>query len=409
MTGHFLPAFRSFIKRNGFWLSLGLLLMLFFYLGFRPPIQRVDSTQVRRAHFAQTISEEGKTRVKDRYAVSAPVSGYLERVPLEAGDRIQSGDLLFSLSASPVVLLDKRTKAQAEANLAAAEAALKTAQAAVDAERARQEFAQAEFHRLQAIAKEGFVAVERLDQSAAQLRSSQAALRSAEFQVQTARHQRDNAQYGVRSFEQSGGEAIQIRSPITGVVLRRHRESAGVINAGEPLLEIADTRSLEVEVDLLSADAVRIKPGMAVRIEHWGGEEPLSGVVSYIEPAGFTKYSALGVEEQRVWVIVDFADQQNPAPDRLGDGYRVEATFIVWQADNLLQLASNALVQESGSQESGQTFVYRIEQNRAHKTPVKTGRRSGLWVEVLEGLEEGDRLISHPDETIADGARVEVR
>lgn len=394
----------GFVKRNGVWLALGLLLLLFFYLGFRPPVQPVDTTQVRRATFEQTIREEGKTRVKDRYVVAAPVTGYLERVALEAGDPLAMAAPLFTISANRVALLDERTRAQAEANLAAAEAALKTAQASVDAEQARLQLSQAEYQRLQAMAKDGFVAAERLDQAAAQLRGNQAALRSAEFQVQTARHQRDNAQYWLRSFDQGGGDATLIQSPVNGVVLRRYRESAGVINAGEPVLEIADPRSLEVEVDVLSADAVRIRPGMEVRFEHWGGETPLLGAVARVEPSGFTKFSALGVEEQRVWVVVDFAENDNPIPDNLGDGYRVEATFILWRAADVLQVSSNALIQEVD-----ETFVYRVTAGRAQKVPVTIGRRSGLWVEVRAGLAAGDILISHPDDTISPGARVKAR
>lgn len=404
MSGQFFNSATSRLKRNWVWVVLALVVTFFFYLGFRPPTQLVDTNEVRRALFEQTISEEGKTRVKDRYVVTAPVSGYLERVLLEAGDRVNSAEPLFTVSANAVALLDNRTKAQAEANLAAAESALKTAQAAADAEQARLQFAQAEFQRLQTIAKQGFVAADRLDQAAAHLRTAQAAMRSAEFQVQTARHQRDNAQYWLRSFAQANGEAIKIQSPVNGVILKRYRESAGVINAGEPVLEIADTRSLEIEVDVLSADAVRVQPGMQVRIEHWGGDNSLLGTVARIEPAGFTKYSALGVEEQRVWVIVDFAQPENPIPDNLGDGYRVEATFIMWQADNLLQAPSNALIHEGE-----EIFVYRVADGRAHKIPIKIGRRSGLWVEVLEGVTEGDRLVSHPDENIEEGVRIELR
>lgn len=397
-------------RRNGIWLGLLVLMLILFYFGFRTPPQQVDVTEVRSGYFAQTLSDEGKTRVKDRYLVTAPVSGYLERVTLDAGDAIKAGDILLKVRASPVALLDSRTKAQAQAGLAAAEAALKTAQAAVDAEKARRDLAQAELRRLQTMAKEGYVAAERLDQAITQERSAQAALRSAEFQVQVARHQRDNAQYLSDSYtdgsagDLADSEAVEVRAPVAGIVLKRHRESAGVIGAGEPVLEIADTQSLEVEVDVLSADAVRIKPGMPVRIEHWGGSESLTGSVVRIEPAGFTKYSALGVEEQRVWVIVDFIVGENSGGERLGDGYRVEATFILWQADAVLQVASSALIYTGE-----QTFVYRVVNGRAEKTPVKAGRRSGLWVQIQEGLQPGDRLIRHPDETIADGVQVKVR
>lgn len=394
----------DFAKKHLVWIALAGLVLLFFYLGFRTPAQLVDLVEVKRGHFAQTFAEEGKTRVKDRYLVTAPVNGFLERIHLEAGDPVKAGDILFTLRPNPSAMLDSRSRAQAEAGLAAAEASLKTAQAALDAQKAALTFAQAEHKRLAAVAREGFVAQERLDQATTQLRSAEAAVRSAEFQVQVARHQRDNAAFLLRNFAQDDQEATRIVSPVSGVLLRRHRQSAGVIGAGEPVLEIADTINLEVEVDVLSADAVRLQTGMPVIIEHWGGEKPIQGSVARIEPGGFTKYSALGVEEQRVWVIVEFSPEQNDALQRLGDGYRVEATFILWQADDVLQASSSAMVQENGN-----TFVYRLHKNRAQKVAVETGRRSGLWVEIKNGVNAGDLLISHPGDDLEEGSKVKTR
>lgn len=391
----------QFAKKHWIWFAVGGLLLFFFYLGFREPVQLVDLVEVKRGHFAQTFTEEGKTRVKDRYLVTAPVHGFLERIDLEAGDPIAVGDRLFTLRPNPSAMLDSRSRAQAEAGLAAAEASLKTAQAALDAQKAALDFARVEHKRLAAVARDGFVAQDRLDQATTQLRSAEAGARSAEFQVQVARHQRDNAAFLLRNFDSGDQVATHITAPVAGVILKRLRESAGVIGAGEPVMEIADIGSLEVEVDVLSADAVRLQPGMPVVIEHWGGETPIHGSVKRIEPGGFTKYSALGVEEQRVWVIVEFSPDQSVQLQRLGDGYRVEAKFILWQADDVLQVSSGAIVERSG-----ETFVYRFQRKRAARVPVESGRRSGLWVEVKSGLQAGDLLINHPGDDLEEGSKV---
>lgn len=393
-----------FVKKHLIWFALAGLLLFFFYLGFRTPAQLVDLVEVKRGHFAQTFTEEGKTRVKDRYVVTAPVNGFLERVDLEAGDRIAMGDHLFTLRPNPSAILDSRSRAQAEAGLAAAEASLKTAQASLDAQKAALNYAQAEHKRLAAVARDGFVAQDRLDQATTQLRSAEAGARSAEFQVQVARHQRDNAAFLLRNFDSGEVGATHITAPVSGVILKRLRESAGVIGAGEPVMEIADTGSLEVEVDVLSADAVRLQADLPVMIEHWGGETPIQGAVKRIEPGGFTKYSALGVEEQRVWVIVEFAPEQKEHLQRLGDGYRVEATFILWQADNVLQIASSALISQGE-----EFFVYRVHDNRVEKVVVTTGRRSGLWVEIEKGVAPGDMLVSHPGDDLEEGSKVKIQ
>jgi HlyD family secretion protein len=393
-----------FAKKHLFWFALGGLLLFFFYLGFRTPAQLVDLVEVKRGYFAQTFTEEGKTRVKDRYLVAAPVTGFLERVDLEAGDHVAVGDRLFTLRPNPSAMLDSRSRAQAEAGLAAAEASLKTALSMLDAQKATLNFAQAEHKRLAAVAREGFVAQDRLDQAVNQLRNAEASARSAEFQVQVARHQRDNAAFLLRNFDSGDQGATHITAPVSGVILKRLRESAGVMSAGEPVMEIADIRSLEVEVDVLSADAVRLQPGMPVVIEHWGGEIQIHGSVKRIEPGGFTKYSALGVEEQRVWVIVEFSPEQNEHLQHLGDGYRVEATFILWQADNVLQVASSALVSQRE-----EIFVYRVLNDRAEKVTVTTGRRSGLWVEIQKGVEAGDLLVSHPGDDLEEGSKVKTQ
>jgi HlyD family secretion protein len=223
--------------------------------------------------------------------------------------------------------------------------------------------------------------------------------------VQVSRYELDAAEavlgHSAARENGEGGETVMLRSPVTGNVLARLRESEGVVSAGTSLLELGDTRQLEVEVEVLSPDAVRIHPGGRVLFERWGGDEPLEGVVRTVEPRGFMKVSALGVEEQRVLVIADIASPPQEW-QALGDGYRVEARFVVWESPDALVLPSSALFRRDGD-----WVVYRVEDGRARLTPVRIGHNNGLDAEVLDGLQAGDRVIVHPGDDVDDGARVE--
>ena len=245
------------------------------------------------------------------------------------------------------------------------------------------------------------------DRTESRARQTQAQLRSAQFAVEVARHEVEAAQTALRHSAAQPGEAAQetviVRSPVDGQVLARQRQSEGIVEPGAPLLEVGDPRALEVAVDVLSADAVRIRPGTPVTLERWGGEQPLEGLTRTVEPVGFTKLSALGVEEQRVWVVVDL---RSPAEawSRLGDGYRVEASFVVWQSKQVLQIPASALFRWSDG-----WAVFVIENGQAHRRAVEIGQRGGLVAEIRSGLSEGERVIPHPDDALQEGAAVQVR
>lgn len=391
-------------RRTLIFAAVTLLVIVVMIISFRDPPALVDSAQVIRGPFRITVEEEGRTRLPDRFEVSAPVAGYLNRVLLEPGDPVTKGDTLFTLNPAPADALDARTGAQARAALARAESALAAAESAVEVQRAQAELADRELARVQRLVDEGHLSREALDRALAEARSASARLRTAQFQVDVARHERENAEAALTI---AGGEVrsepLKVTAPTDGVVLTRERQSAGRVQPGEPILTLGDLSSLQVEVDLLSPDAVRLSPGMRVELERWGGDDVLPGRVRRIEPAGFTHISALGVEEQRVWVIVDFDAEREHWKD-LGDGYRVEARFILWEGDDVLQVPASALFREEE-----RWAVYVIEDGEAVRRTVTPGRRSGLLTEIREGLEPGERVILHPGQDIQPGRRVERR
>jgi HlyD family secretion protein len=373
-------------------------------LGFREPPPLVDAAEVARGPFRVTVEEEGRTRVKDRYKLSAPIAGQIGRVSLEPGDRVAPGDALFVIDPQPAVPLDARTRAQAQATLARAGSALQASQTQMQVEQARAALADSELARLQPLAASGHVSAAALERAQAEARSATAALRSARFAVDVARHERDVARAALGTHDVGPGSApLQVRSPVAATVLRRLRESAGAVQPGEEVLTLGDLDSLEVEVDVLSPDAVRLQPGMRVEFERWGGDETLTGRVRRVEPSGFTKISALGVEEQRVWVVVE-PDGERDAWRRLGDGYRVEARFVVWQDDDVLQVPAGALFREDD-----RWAAYVIDGDRLRHRQVSAGRRSGLLAQVLDGLQPGERVVLHPGRDLRDGTRVRVR
>jgi len=376
-------------------------------LGFMPRAQPVDVAEVKRAPLAVTVEEEGKTRVMERYVVTAPVAGYVRRSGLEAGDAVAAGQVLAVIEPARAVALDPRTRAQAQAQASAAQAALAAAQENARAARAAAQLAQQERARAESLRQSNFVSAQALDSARTAETRARAAEAAAQHAVRVARFDLETARAAVASTArlQHGGAAdvLQVRAPVAARVLKLAQESEGAVAAGQPLLEIGNPDSLEVEVEVLSTHAVKIAPGSKVILDRWGGEEAVAGTVRVVEPSGFTKISALGVEEQRVRVIVDFASPRE-AWQRLGDGYRVEARFVLWEGDDVLQLPTSALFRQN---EGWAAFA--LDGRRARLTPVETGQRAGLATQVISGLKAGDRVVSHPDETIQDGVRVKPR
>ena len=375
--------------------------------GFLPKPVLVETQPAVRAPLQVTVEEEGKTRVVDRFVVSAPTAGYSRRVALDVGDVVRRGQVLLTLDPLRSTVLDPRARAEAQARVAAADAALKAAKEKVVAAAADTSYWETQLARSRELHESGTISDEALNQAEADSRRTRANLHSAEFSVDVARHDLEAAQTALRhsAAQQAAkpAETVAVRSPVAGSVLKLLHESEGVINAGEALLEIGNARHLEVVVELLSADAVRTGPGTRVLFERWGGEHPLEGRVRMVEPFGFTKISALGVEEQRVLVIADIV---SPPQDweLLGDGYRVEAKFISWEEDNVLQVPSSSLFRRGD-----EWAVFVVNAEHARLRTVQLGRRSGLTAQVLSGIEAGDLVITHPDDEIEDGLEVQPR
>jgi len=396
-------------------IGLGAILAAGITLGLRPQPVPVETARVAAKPLRVTIEEEGKTRLRSRYVISAPVSGYLRRLPWKAGDAIGSGAVVGRIEPPHVVALDARTERQSAARVKAAEAAgvasearIRTLEEQVKIARVDLEHWRRERVRDEGLVKSGDIPSSRLDQTLTQFRRAEAAVAAAEKAVSEARSSRDavRAEIAVAREALSGPGAqaasalVSIAAPASGRVIRVLRDSEGAVAMGEPLIEIGNANALEIVVELLSADAVKITPGTRVLLTRWGGERTLEARVRMIEPGGFTKVSALGVEEQRVRVVADIASPENDWK-ALGDGYRVEAAFVLWESDRVVQIESNALFR------SGDGFaVYVVEGGQAQLRKVKVGHRSALASEIVDGLREGDEVILHPDETIAAGKLV---
>lgn len=390
-------------RRIVFGLMLGVGVFGVFW-GLRPQPLEVDVGTAVRAPLRVILEQEGRTRVLNRYVVAAPVSGYARRIGLEVGQAVAHGAALAELEPARADVPDARRRAEAAARIAAAESALSAVAQRASAAASAADLAQMELQRVRALRLQGHVSAAVEDRAASEAQRSAAELRSAQFAVVTARHERDAARTALQyAAGASTADLVVVRAPVAGKVLKIVHKSEGTVATGQPLLEIGDPAVLEVEVDLLSADAVRIQSGTRVVFERWGGEGTLEGVVRVVEPAGFTKVSALGVEEQRVWVIVAFT---SPASQwqRLGDGYRVEASFILWEGQDILQIPASALFRD------GQGWaVYGVEQGKAIKRTVQVGQRTGLRAQVVSGIQAGDQVINHPDDRVRDGVRVSPR
>jgi HlyD family secretion protein len=368
----------------------------------------VDTAPVERGRMAVTLDHEGRTRVRDRYVVSAPVPGRVLRIELEPGDPVRAGDTVLAtfLPGAPA-LIDVRSRAEAESRVRAAEALLARVRAEREQGRVTAEFAQTESRRARGLSEQGVVSAELRESAEAEARVRESALKAADSAVEAAERDVETAKAALfepaptREPGSAGSRAaLQLRSPIDGVVLRRVRESEGIVLQSEPLVEVADLSALEVIADFLSADAVRIRPGLPVLIEQWGGGAPLKGRVRRVEPSAFLKISALGVEEQRVWVVIGFEDPR-AAWQALGDGYRVEARVVIWEQPDVLKVPTSSLFRQG---DGWAAFV--VDNGRATIRALRIGQRNGSAAEVVEGVKAGERVIVHPPDQVADGIRV---
>lgn len=382
--------------------ALGVLVLVALVLGFLPEAAPVETATVRRAPLQVLVEEEGETHLDDRYVIAAPVGAFLRRVALSVGDSVAEGQAVAYLDPPTASDLDPRSRAEAEARLRSAEAALTRAGEQVRAAEAGAEAAVRERERVERLYEAESATRQGLERAVADAEQAVADREAARAAVAAAQADLTAARAAVR--EGPGGGSLApgvLRAPVGGRVLAVHQVSAGPVSAGQPLVEVGDLDALEVRVDVLSEDAVRLGPGTRVLLDQWGGDRLLEATVRRVEPQGFTEVSSLGVEEKRVTVV---AGMDSPRAERagLGVGYRVLARFVVWESDDALQVPSAALFRQGDG-----WAVFVIEGGRAVRRRVTVGHEGGLATEVLDGLAEGERVVVHPDNALDDGSRVE--
>lgn len=368
-----------------------------------PESMAVDIAHVDRGPMQVTVDEDGETRVRDQFIVSAPVSGRLQRIDLEPGDTVmRSKTVVARLTPAESPLLDQRTRGELTAAVEAARAAVGQAQAERERSAAALERARSTLRRQQELMKAGAIASDSLEAAETAVRTAEEAQRGAEFTARRSEYELQLARARLQAPATSG-RSVDVVAPVDGVILKRLRESESVVPAGEPLLVIGDPKQIEIVADLLSTDAVRVMPGAAVLIEQWGGGHALHGRVRRVEPSGFTKVSALGVEEQRVNVIVDVADA-DAASRVLGDAYRVEVRIVIWQESDVVKAPVGTLFRRGNA-----WAAFLVDQNRARLQNVEIGQRNQTDVQILKGLSPGQTIVLHPPDTLMDGMRVTPR
>jgi len=372
-------------------LVVGLLLLGLGY-AFWPSPRAVDLGTVSRGPMSVGITDDGVTREDELYVVSAPVTGFASRIALEAGDRIEKGQLITRMTGRPTSPLDRRTQDELRGALAAALAAERSATASLA--QARRDLA-----RVEALAPKGFVSRAQLETARTRVSTDEAAVAQNHAEAQRIKASLDEP------GQAASGRAVAVTAPVSGSVLLIPEKSEGIIAEGTPLMTIGDPSRIEVMVDLLSREAVRVKPGDRVEITQWGGPKPLIGHVKYIEPYGRLKISALGIEEQRVNVVIGFEPAMARAASRLGHGYQIDATIIVWSKPDALRVPIGALFR--GSDGGWRLFV--VERGRARERAVKIDHLNDEFAEVREGLAKGDSVVVNPSSDLKDGERVKSR
>jgi len=357
---------------------------------------------VRRGPLVVTVDEEGMTRVKNRYVITAPVAGQLRRIDWKAYGKFVAGKTVLAvIEAGGADFLDARLQAQAEARVKAAEAAREAALAQRTRAESAAALAAAEDSRARGLRASNVISAQEADLARTRRETAAAELRAAEFSAQVAGFELQQAQALLSRGRAGGtGEPLVITSPVGGRILRVMQESSRMVSAGFPLLEVGDPTDLEVRIEALSRDGVAIRPGARVMLEQWGGPQPLAARVRLVEPSAFTKISALGVEEQRVYVIADFTDPVEKRPT-LGDSYRVEARVVTWESASALQAPAGALFRQGTD---WRTFV--VEGGRSVLRTVKPGRSNGVQTEIIEGLREGEQVVVYPGDKVRSGERV---
>jgi HlyD family secretion protein len=396
--------------RNKILLAAALLVLAAVVVwALRPQPVAVETAEVTRGVFEQTVSDDGKTRVRDRYVVSAPLVGRVERIRLKVGDPVAEGQIVSVLTPTAPAFLDARTERELTERVGAADA--QRLRAAAEAQKAEAQLVQARADRDRSarLATGGFVSATAREQAELAVRTAEKALEAAKFAEHAAGHEAEQARAALSRFR---GESVgrvargvrwELKSPVRGSVLRVIQESEAAVMLGAPLLEVADPRSLEAVVDVLSQDSVSVRPGMPARLEVGSGVAPLSGRVRLVEPAAFTKISALGIEEQRVNVVLDFTEPLD-AVQTIGDGFRVEAHIVTYRTESAVKLPVGALFRDGAG-----WAVFVVEGGRAVKRSIQSRRRNGVEALVEGGLKPGETVVVYPSDALSDGSRVESR
>jgi len=394
-------------KQLGY-LLLIVLLAATVLIAFQSKTIIVDSASVHYAPMKVTIDEEGKTRVVDHFVVTAPIDAFMQRINFNEGDSIKKGQTLFVLEPLPSVVLDPRSHAEAEATLGASKTLEKIIKEMTATAKADEELANLTFNRTTQLRKQKAVSQYELDIAKVEKRRAEAIYRAAQFggvltEYLTSMSRSALDYENIRQLE-GKNQHFKVSSMASGKVLTLEDKSARIVKAGSVLMELGDIEQLEIEADVLSTLAVKLQPGMAVDILRWGNGLVLKGFVKRIEPAGFTKVSALGVDEQRVKVILDISTDYKHRK-QLAHGFRVEIRFILWQADKVLQIPNSALFRDK---ENGWA-VYVINANKLEKRAVQTGHRNNLMTEVIDGLAEDESVVSYLSNELMDGVKIAVR
>jgi HlyD family secretion protein len=396
-------------RRLWFWLPAFIALAGALTWLFRPQPVAVDLATVARGALQVSVSDDGETRVRDMFVVSAPLAGRMRRIELEAGDSVVAGETIVArIEPSDPSFLDRRSEAEVRAGIRASEAARAHAAAELRRAQAERDFAITELKRYEGLAASRTISQNDLESARRRARTAEAAVDEAVAGLRVSESELEQAKARLMAPGRSADrpadcDCITVRSPVSGSVLQVLAESEGIVASGTPLLEIGDPGKLEVVTDLLSTEAVKVRTGQRVLIERWGGDNALEGVVRRVEPYGFTKISALGVEEQRVKVVIDITESAEQWRT-LGHGYRVEPRILLWESPDVLQLPLSALFRNG---EEWAVFVNR--DGRARLQTVAIGHMNGIDAEVLKGVAAGDVVVVHPSDRVSDGARIQPR
>jgi len=391
-------------RKHVWWFVTAVVAAGVVWLSLAPKVIEVETATVARGPMKVTVDEEGETRLRHRFVVSAPVPGRVLRIESRPGDIVKAGQTIAVIQPLAPAPLDARTQTMGEARVSGADAA--TARARAERERLGVELKQAEADaaRAKSLFDTGYGPKEVWEQADARVRALREAFTAAASAVRAAEFDLAAAKAALVSRgEAAGGRAVTVKAPIAGVILKRMQESESVVVPGAPLVEIGNLDDLELVTDLLSTDAVKVKPRADVVIDRWGGPGTLAGRVQRIEPSGFMKISALGVEEQRVNVVIDFIDPRERRAS-LGDGFRVEVRIVVWDKADATTVPTSSLFRLAG-----EWAVFVVDGEVLHRRTVKIGQRNDQVAEVLEGLTPGDRVVAYPGESLSDGAKVKLR